>query len=314
MDNKIERTIQGRTRDLGGFEVRRVLPYARRRMVGPFIFFDQMGPADFAPGQGIDVRPHPHIALATVTYLFDGAMQHKDSLGIDLTIRPGDVNWMTAGRGVVHSERTPDEERAAGHRLYGIQTWVALPSDKEDIEPAFHHHKAETLPRFERDGGDFRLILGTAWGHRSPVEVFSPIVYLHGELRAGASTKLNLEHDEVAVYLVEGAVTIDGQALEPGEMAVIEPGTSPELGAQLPSRIMICGGAPLGDRHIYWNFVASDEADIDTAKRDWVAAAKAGFPAGGRFILPPDEQEHIPLPDDIKREEPVKPTPDCPTS
>lgn len=187
MNSKIERTIPGRIRDLGGFRVRRVLPHARRRMVGPFIFFDQMGPAEFAPGEGIDVRPHPHTALATVTYLFDGAIKHKDSLGVDLTIRPGDVNWMTAGRGIVHSERTPDAERHAGHKLLGIQTWIALPTDRESTEPAFRHHKADTLPRFERDGGDFRLIVGTAWGHESPVEIFSPIVYLHGELAAGAA-------------------------------------------------------------------------------------------------------------------------------
>ena len=314
MNSKIERRISGRTRDLGGFQVRRVLPHGRRRMVGPFIFFDQMGPAEFAPGEGIDVRPHPHIALATVTYLFEGAMQHKDSLGVDLTIRPGDVNWMTAGRGVVHSERSPSPERENGHSLFGIQTWVALPADKEAMEPGFHHHKADTLPRFERDGCDFRLILGTAWGHKAPVETFSPIVYLHGELRAGAWTTLNLEHEEVAVYLVDGAITIGGEALEPGEMAVIAPGAEPELGAQQPSRIMICGGTPLGERHIYWNFVASETADIETAKRDWVAAAEAGFPEDGRFILPPGESEHIPLPDDIKPDEPVEPTEDCPTS
>jgi redox-sensitive bicupin YhaK (pirin superfamily) len=297
MTSKLERTISGRVRDLGGFEVRRVLPHGRRRMVGPFIFFDQMGPAEFAPGDGIDVRPHPHIALATVTYLFEGALQHRDSLGVDLTIRPGDVNWMTAGRGVVHSERTPAPEREAGHRLFGIQTWVALPGEQEAIEPAFHHHTADTLPRFERDGADFRLILGSAWGHTAPVEVFSPIVYLHGELRAGAWTTLNLEHEEIAVYLVDGAITVDGEALEPGEMALVEPGTAPELGAQKPSRIMICGGAPLGERHIDWNFVASDPADIETARADWSAAAAAGFPEDGRFTLPAGETEHIPLPE-----------------
>ena len=297
MTSKLERTISGRVRDLGGFEVRRVLPHGRRRMVGPFIFFDQMGPAEFAPGDGIDVRPHPHIALATVTYLFEGALQHRDSLGVDLTIRPGDVNWMTAGRGVVHSERTPAPEREAGHRLFGIQTWVALPGEQEAIEPAFHHHTADTLPRFERDGADFRLILGSAWGHTAPVEVFSPIVYLHGELRAGAWTTLNLEHEEIAVYLVDGAITVDGEALEPGEMALVEPGTASELGAQKPSRIMICGGAPLGERHIDWNFVASDPADIETARADWAAAAAAGFPEDGRFTLPAGETEHIPLPE-----------------
>lgn len=314
MSDKTEQVFSGRTRDLGGFEVRRVLPYAKRRMVGPFIFFDQMGPADFPAGQGIDVRPHPHIGLATVTYLFDGAMEHRDSLGIDLTIRPGDVNWMTAGRGVVHSERTPAAEREAGHKLYGIQTWVALPAESEDMAPAFFHHKADTLPRFERDGGEFRLILGTAWGHVSPVEVFSPIVYLHGELRAGASVALNLEHEEVAVYLVEGGIALDGRALEPGEMAVIAPGSAPVLTAPVPSRVMICGGAPLGPRHIYWNFVASDRGAIERAKTDWTGAAGAGFPDGGRFTLPPGENEHIPLPDDAAPGKAVQPTAESPTS
>jgi hypothetical protein len=314
MSDKVEQVFSGRTRDLGGFEVRRVLPYAKRRMVGPFIFFDQMGPADFPPGQGIDVRPHPHIGLATVTYLFDGAMQHRDSLGVDQTIRPGDVNWMTAGRGVVHSERTPPDERKAGHRLYGIQTWVALPEESEDMAPAFIHHAADTLPRFERGGTEFRVILGTAWGHAAPVETFSPIVYLHGEMRAGASVALDLDHEEIAVYLVEGSVTLDRQALRPGEMATIARGHAPELAAQSPSRVMICGGAPLGPRHIYWNFVASDRAAIERAKADWTGSAAAGFPDDGRFILPPGESEHIPLPDDAETGKAVKPTAQSPTS
>lgn len=298
MSNAIEQVFSGRTRDLGGFDVRRVLPYAKRRMVGPFIFFDQMGPAEFEPGRGIDVRPHPHIGLATVTYLFEGALHHKDSLGVDVTIRPGDVNWMTAGHGVVHSERTPPEERAAGHRIHGIQTWVALPEDKEDMPPAFFHHKADTLPRFDRDGGDFRLILGEAWGHVAPVKTFSPIVYLHGELRAGGEVRLDLEHEDVAVYLVEGSMLVDGRIIEPGEMAVIEPGSAPVLAARAPSRIMICGGAPLGSRRIYWNFVASEQSGIAEASDDWSDAANAGFPGDGRFVLPPGEHEHIPLPDD----------------
>uniref|UniRef100_UPI0030D94B94 pirin family protein n=1 Tax=uncultured Maricaulis sp. TaxID=174710 RepID=UPI0030D94B94 len=178
MGGHIEHQFAGKARDLGGFEVRRVLPYAKRRMVGPFIFFDQMGPAEFAPGDGIDVRPHPHIGLATVTYLFDGALGHRDSLGEDLVIRPGDVNWMTAGSGVVHSERTLDAERRTGHRMFGTQTWVALQETLQDMPPAFYHHKAPSLPAFERGGGRFNLILGTAWGHEAPVEVFSPIFYL----------------------------------------------------------------------------------------------------------------------------------------
>lgn len=293
----ITHRIPGRARDLGGFEVRRVLPHARRRTIGPFIFFDQMGPARFAPGKGIDVRPHPHIGLATVTYLFDGALHHKDSLGVDQVIRPGDVNWMTAGRGVVHSERTPSPEREDGHDMYGIQTWVALPEADEDSAPGFYHHPAADLPDFERDGMRFRLILGDAWGHEAPVAVSSPIFYLHGEAPAGTQTRLDIDHAERAVYLVSGAVTIDGEPLEAGEMAAIEPGSSPMLAAQSDSRLMLCGGAPIGERKLFWNFVASSPERLERAKADWQAAADAGFPAGGRFTLPPGENEHIPLPE-----------------
>jgi len=297
MSESIAQKFAGKPKDLGGFEVRRVLPYPRQRMVGPFIFFDQMGPAEFAPGQGIDVRPHPHIGLATVTYLFDGALGHRDSLGEDLVIRPGDVNWMTAGRGVVHSERTPAPERAAGHRMFGIQTWVALPADKEDIAPAFHHHKAETLPVIERDGARFNLILGTAWGQTAPVKVFSPIFYLHGVLPAGSGTDLDIDHAERAIYVVEGEVTLDGEPVAAGEMAVLTPGSAPGLAASKDSRVMLCGGDSLGPRHINWNFVAADRATIEHARKDWSDAALTGFPASGRFTLPPGEDEHIPLPD-----------------
>ncbi|WP_417496609.1 pirin family protein [Maricaulis sp.] len=297
MSAMIARRIEGRSRDLGGFEVRRVLPAPRQRMVGPFIFFDQMGPASFAPGHGIDVRPHPHIGLATVTYLFEGALRHQDSLGVDAVIRPGDVNWMTAGRGVVHSERTPDPERADGHALYGIQTWVALPEGSEDIAPAFHHHPAASLPDFERDGARFRLILGTAWGQEAPVEVFSPIFYLHGALPAGSRVELDIEHEERAVYLVSGEATLDGEALQAGEMAVLTPGTTPTLAASVDSIVMLCGGAGLGERQIFWNFVASDADRLTQAKADWSDAGAAGFPADGRFTLPAGETEHIPLPE-----------------
>lgn len=296
MTQTLTRIIEGRTRDLGGFEVKRVLPAPGHRMVGPFIFFDQMGPARFAPGTGIDVRPHPHIGLATVTYLFDGALGHRDSLGVEQVIRPGDVNWMTAGRGVVHSERTPPEEREAGHDMFGIQTWVALPEEKQDMEPAFFHHPADSLPRFTRDGIDYVLILGTAWDQTAPVEVFSPIVYLHGEVPSGAVGRIDLEHEEVSVYLVTGEIALDGQALKPGEMAVLEPGGAAELTASADSRIMISGGAPLGPRLIDWNLVATDQTHIDQARQEWAEAAKSGFPQNGRFTLPPHEQEHIPLP------------------
>jgi len=297
MSAMIARRIEGRSRDLGGFEVRRVLPAPRQRMVGPFIFFDQMGPAQFAPGSGIDVRPHPHIGLATVTYLFEGALRHQDSLGVDAVIRPGDVNWMTAGNGVVHSERTPDPERGDGHALYGIQTWVALPEGQEDMAPAFHHHPAAELPDFEHDGARFRLILGTAWGHEAPVEVFSPAFYLHGSLPAGFATRLDIEHEERAVYLVSGEATLDGEALQPGEMAVLAPGGTPVLAAAADSVVMLCGGAPLGERQIFWNFVASDADRLTQARADWSKAAAAGFPADGRFTLPAGETGHIPLPE-----------------
>ncbi|WP_304072552.1 pirin family protein [Maricaulis maris] len=297
MSGMITQKFAGKPKDLGGFGVRRVLPFARQRMVGPFIFFDQMGPAEFAPGQGIDVRPHPHIGLATVTYLFEGALGHRDSLGEDLVIRPGDVNWMTAGRGVVHSERTPAPERAAGHRMFGIQTWVALPEDKENIAPAFHHHKAATLPVIERGESRFDLILGNAWDRTAPVEVFSPIFYLHGLMPAGSGTDLDIDHAERAVYVVEGEVTLDGEPVAAGEMAVLEAGSVGHLMAGTDSRVMLCGGDNLGPRHINWNFVAADRAAISEARQDWSDAARDGFPTGGRFALPPGETEHIPLPD-----------------
>lgn len=297
MSDKIEIVIPGRAKDLGGFEVRRVLPHAKRRLVGPFIFFDQMGPAQFAPGQAIDVRPHPHIGLATVTYLFEGALGHRDSLGVEQVIRPGDVNWMTAGRGVVHSERTPSPEREDGHAMYGIQTWVALPEADEDAEPAFHHHPAADLPDFERGGARWRLILGNAWGHEAPVAVFSPIFYLHGEIPAGTALEIDIDHEERAVYLVEGVAELDDVALEPGSMAVIAPGTAPRLSTSANSKVMLCGGAPLGKRQIFWNFVASTPERLLQAKSDWRDAAAGGFPADGRFTLPKGETEHIPLPE-----------------
>lgn len=310
----IECRIEGRRRDIGGFEVARVLPFSKRRTVGPFIFFDQMGPAELPPGQGIDVRPHPHIGLATVTYLFDGAMHHRDSLGVSQVIRPGDINWMTAGRGVVHSERTPDPERETGHRLYGVQVWVALPERLEDADPAFHHHDAGALPEISRGGATFRLILGDAWGETSPVEVFSPIFYLHGAIPAGSTTTLDITHDERALYLVEGDVSIDGESISPGEMAVLAPGSAPQISAATDSIVMLCGGQSLGTRKIDWNFVASDASKIQAARADWTRAAEQGFPAGGRFTLPEGETEHIPLPDGKPSHEPVEASKDCPTS
>ncbi|MDX1580628.1 MAG: pirin family protein, partial [Alphaproteobacteria bacterium] len=211
-------------RDLGGFSVRRVLPSPQRRMVGPFIFFDHMGPADFAPGKGMDVRPHPHIGLATVTYLFEGEIDHRDSLGFHQTIRPGDVNWMTAGRGIVHSERTGEEARKTGLHMDGIQSWVALPDDAEETAPGFFHHPANTLPEIDSNGVKMRLIAGTAYGEESPVQVFSPIFYLDARLEAGAAFDLPDEHEERAVYLAHGDAAVNGEALEQFTMVVLPQG------------------------------------------------------------------------------------------
>lgn len=290
MADSIELRIDGRAHDLGdGFMVRRLLPYMKRRTVGPFIFFDHMGPAQFAPGTGIDVRPHPHIGLATVTYLFEGEIVHRDSLGVVQPIRPGDVNWMTAGRGIAHSERTGDETRARGGRLHGIQTWVALPREAEETAPAFHHHPAATLPNWTQDGARLRLILGTAYGRTAPAAVFSPIFYVDAALEAGATLNLPLDHEERGLYVAEGAVAVAGQRYETGQMAIFRPGNSIAVTAEAASRLMLFGGAPLdGPRHIWWNFVSSDRERIEQAKRDW---------AEGRFTPVPGESEFIPLPE-----------------
>lgn len=290
MTDAIELVISPRKKDIGSFEVRRVLPFAKRRTVGPFIFFDHMGPADFAPGKGIDVRPHPHIGLATVTYLFDGEIHHRDSLGFHQPIQPGDVNWMTAGRGIVHSERTGEETRAAGHTLHGIQTWIALPKQDEETEPAFHHHPAATLPTIEQNGASLHLIAGTAYGKTSPVETFSPMFYLGGSLSAGTDFAVTGEHEERAVYVVDGICEVDGHKLTEGQMAVLKPSVEVNLRSANGARVMLAGGAPLdGDRKIWWNLVASDQSLIDRAKKEW---ANGEFPK-----VPGDEDEFIPLPD-----------------
>ncbi|AQW30053.1 pirin family protein [Ralstonia syzygii subsp. celebesensis] len=284
----IQHIIGPHVRDLGGFSVKRVLPSAARQTVGPFIFFDHMGPVDFAPGEGIDVRPHPHIGLATVTYLFDGSMVHRDSLGSVQTIVPGDVNWMMAGNGIVHSERTPPEVRERGARLHGIQTWVALPRGQEKVDPSFAHHAADTLPALECPGVRGIVIAGDAFGLTSPVRVSSRTLYVALELAAGASLVVPPEHEDRGVYLVEGDVTIDGETLDPHHLAVLEPGGEITLTAQASSRVMLLGGAPTdGRRHIYWNFVASDRADIEDAKQRW---------QDDRFAHVPGETERIPLP------------------
>jgi hypothetical protein len=295
MTDAVEMIIEPRRRDLGGFEVGRVLPLAKRRMVGPFVFFDEMGPADFAPGKGVDVRPHPHIGLATVTYLFDGEMRHKDSLGFDQAIRPGDVNWMTAGRGIAHSERTDAAIRARGQRMHGIQSWVALPEEAAEIEPSFHHHPAATLPVIEQGGMRARLIAGEAFGLISPVKTYSPIFYVAVEAEAGAAFPLPDDYEERALYILSGAAAVDGVRYERGQMIVFKPGADPRLAASAPLRAMLLGGAALGPRLIWWNFVASSEERLERAKRDWAASAAGGF-KGTPFTLPPGESEHIPLP------------------
>jgi redox-sensitive bicupin YhaK (pirin superfamily) len=286
----IDLVIEPRPRDIGSFEVRRVLPHAKRRLVGPFIFFDHMGPATFGPGQGIEVRPHPHIGLATVTYLFDGAILHRDSLGSYQRIEPGAVNWMVAGKGIVHSERPPDFNPPREMAMEGIQTWIALPKEHEDAEPSFSHHPADTLPRFTRDGTDYTVIAGTAYGERSPVRVFSETLYVHAEAPAGAHIALPDEHAEKAIYVVRGSVEIDGRAFGPGQMAVLADGAMPAVVAREASTTMLVGGAPLdGPRMIWWNLVASTEDRIEAAKRRW---ADGGFPK-----VPGDEEEFIPLPE-----------------
>jgi redox-sensitive bicupin YhaK (pirin superfamily) len=281
--------IVGPTRDLGGFHVRRILPSPRRRLVGPFIFFDHMGPVDFPPGQGIDVRPHPHIGLATVTYLFEGEILHRDSLGVVQPIEPGAVNWMTSGRGIAHSERTGPEQRARGGRLHGIQSWVALPREREEDEPGFQHHAAAALPVIEQPGVQMRLIAGEAYGARSPVTVASSMFYLDAALVPGAALALPGGYEERAIYLVEGAIRVDGETVTAGTMLVLDAAAAGHIQADENARLMLLGGAPLeSPRHIWWNFVSSSPERIEQAKADWKA---------GRFARVPVETEFIPLPE-----------------
>jgi hypothetical protein len=288
---ELETLIVTRTRDLGdGFEVRRALPSARRRMVGPFIFLDQMGPAVFRPGHGLDVRPHPHIGLATVTYLFQGEILHRDSLGMVQPIRPGEVNWMTAGRGIVHSERTGPETRAAGGQLFGLQAWVALPKQYEETAPAFVHHAAETMPFIEGEGVRMHLIAGALYGKRSPVKTFSDMFYADMALEEGAGLVLPAEHEERALYLAEGTVELDGTEFSAGELLVFRPGSEISVRASSPARMAFLGGEPMdGPRYIFWNFVSSSKERLEEAKADWKA---------GRFAKVPQETEFIPLPEE----------------
>jgi hypothetical protein len=292
----IETVIVPRARDLGAFEVRRALPAPARQMVGPFIFFDQMGPAELLPTRGLDVRPHPHIGLATISYLFRGRMHHRDSLGTDRWIEPGAVNWMVAGRGITHSERTDDPTQADPMPFFGIQTWVALPDEAEDDAPAFQHAPETALPVLEDGGARVRLILGRGWGAEAPVATFSDMVYADAQLAPGAALPLPDDHEDRGFYVVEGEIAVAGDRFGAGRMAVVRPGDRLGLRAgPQGARVMLLGGATLdGPRHIWWNFVASSRERIEAAKEAWRAADWAGGP----FHLPPgDDAEFIPLPE-----------------
>jgi redox-sensitive bicupin YhaK (pirin superfamily) len=289
-DDPVLQTLLPTTHDLGGFKVHRVLPQRARRMVGPFIFFDQMGPAKLAPETGIDVRPHPHINLATVTYLFAGAIDHRDSLGTFARIEPGAVNLMTAGRGIAHSERSPAAMRPDGPTLSGIQTWLALPADKEEMDPAFEHVAKDDLPLVADSGARARVVIGSLWGATSPVTAHSHTIYADIDLAAGGVMPIDDMADERAVFLAEGEAWLDGVALEPGTLYVLRPGISATLRSAGGGHVMLCGGAQLdGPRHAWWNFVSSRKERIEQAKADWRA---------GRFALPPDDHdEYVPLPE-----------------
>jgi redox-sensitive bicupin YhaK (pirin superfamily) len=287
MSIKIIQQLTPHLQDLGSFTARRLLPNDDRSMVGPFIFFDHLGPATFPPGKGVDVRPHPHINLATVTYLFDGALMHRDSLGSVQEIRPGAVNWMTAGRGIVHSERSPNADRENTSTLHAIQTWIALPDEHEETEPTFHHHPANSLPQWQDNGVTLTLIAGTAYGHTSPVKAFSPILYLDLLLSEGSSVNLPAEYSERAVYSVTSGLRLDGISLEAHRLAVLVAGESITISADTDARCVVVGGEPLGHRQKWWNFVSSRPERIEQAKLDWQS---------GRFGTVPGEIDFIPLP------------------
>ncbi|MFA8392885.1 pirin family protein [Burkholderia ubonensis] len=289
MTDSIQALLKPHVRDIGNLQVRRTLPALAVRLVGPFIFFDHMGPATLPPGTGLDVRPHPHIGLATVTYLFEGAILHRDSLGSLQEIVPGDVNWMTAGRGIVHSERTPDALRERGHTVHGIQTWVALPLAHETDAPSFEHHEAAALPKLNDDGVSLTVIAGDAFGLRSPVTTFSRTLYVAAEFADGGRLVLDASHEERAIYLVDGDLAIDGTPLEPAQMAVLAPGATVTLTSGAGARAMLLGGDRLeGERFIDWNFVASSRDAIERAKEAWTRQEMGKVPG---------ETEWIPLPE-----------------
>jgi redox-sensitive bicupin YhaK (pirin superfamily) len=287
----VERIFAPRTRDLGdGFVVGRVLPYVERRMVGPFIFLDHMGPVDMPAGRGLDVRPHPHIGLSTLTYLFEGEMFHRDNLGNAVEITPGAVNWMTAGSGIAHSERSSSDARKIAHRVHGLQNWVALPKKDEETAPEFWHHDAPTIPELVHDRATLRVIAGDAYGARSPVKVYSPLFYVEAHLEAGATMALPNVHADQAVYVVGGAVEADEEEAGPRTMIVFNRGANAEIKARSAAHVVLLGGEPFDEpRHIWWNFVSSSQDRIEAAKADWRA---------GRFArIPGDDKEFIPLPD-----------------
>jgi redox-sensitive bicupin YhaK (pirin superfamily) len=285
----IEHVIIPRARDLGNFEVRRALPSVERQMVGPFIFFDQMGPVMMQSGQGVDVRPHPHIGLSTVTWLFDGMIFHRDSLGSQQAIAPGELNWMTAGKGIVHSERTPEPELSRARKVFGIQSWVALPKQHEETAPGFEHVAPLDLPLIADHGREVRVIAGSIYGATSPVKTHSDLFYGDVKLAAGASLPLPIEHEERAIYIAEGSLEIAGQLHEAGRLLVFRPHDEISVTARSDARFMMLGGEPMdGPRHIWWNFVSSSKERIEMAKEEW---------RRGRFdIVPGDEKDFIPLP------------------
>jgi redox-sensitive bicupin YhaK (pirin superfamily) len=289
-NSPVETIVIPRTADIGNFEVHRALPSRERRMVGPFVFWDQMGPGEFLTGQGVDVRPHPHIGLSTVTYLFSGSMDHKDSLGSDLRIKPGDVNVMTAGSGIVHSERTGQDVRTQPSDLFGIQSWLALPLNKEEMAPAFEHTGKQELPLLEYQGMKARVVMGSLYGKSAPTAMNWDTLYLDVELEEGAVFEIPVETEERAIYAVKGRIEIGGIEYEPNQLLVLRPGDEAVVKALSPVRMMVLGGAAMdGPRHIWWNFVSSSKERIQQAKQDWL---------DGRFDkVPTDDEEFIPLPD-----------------
>lgn len=290
----VETLIVPTAQDLGGFEVKRALPSAKRKMVGPFVFFDHFGPAEFIKGTGVDVRPHPHIGLSTVTYLYQGSMWHKDSLGTSALVAAGEINLMTSGSGITHSERTSPEVREHVHSLFGIQTWLALPENKEEMAPTFENQKEQALPVIEGEDKHVKLILGTLYGERSPVKVQSEMFYANAVLSAGAKIPLRPDHEERGLYVVQGEIIISGQNFKQGHMMTFRQGDEITIEAKTDTRVMLLGGTSLGKRYVWWNFVASSREKIEDAKQAW----REGDWQHGRFQLPIDDnQEFMPLPE-----------------